>query len=287
MPLHAEQFFTQQLALTDGKVIGDAFYATPQPGSPLRLRIGFSRTIGADEYDGLRVQILHADQGGVLDTVILTFADHDTFRSRDTAIGRHPGHDGYALVRDWHQRDEPPWQGAATTKLRRAVEQYTRLWFPLLPAPSQPNKAMTQRALSGHPPAPSPDGSWLLDAGFHARLQSATRILLDIVADSLDDGFTIIQALDGARFHAGELLGIPDEFGVLVEAETAAEIVGLAMRSPLHPGVREDLLLLDQRPAEEQQRAVRAALRRYTSAPPRLPKHIPAVPPPPASARTR
>ncbi|WP_217570594.1 hypothetical protein [Streptomyces sp. GbtcB7] len=288
MPLHAEQFFTRQLTLTGGTVIGDTYYATPQPGSPLRLRIGFSRTIGADEYDGLRLQILHAEQGGVLDTVILTFADHDTFRSRDTAIGRYPGHDGYALVRDWHQRDEPPWQGAATTKLRRAIEQYTLLWFPQPPATPQPNAAVTQRALSGHPPAPEPNGFWLVDPDFRARLQSATHLLLDIVADCLDDDFRLIQALDGARYHAGELLGIPDEFGVLVEAEAAAEIVGLGTRSPFDPAVTRGLVLLDQRPAEEQERAVRAALRRCAST--ALGSHKPmpaAAPPPPASARTR
>ncbi|WP_206342747.1 hypothetical protein [Streptomyces ureilyticus] len=288
MPLHAQQFFTQQLALTGGTVIGDTYYATPQPGSPLRLRIGFSRTIRADEYDGLRLQILHAEQGGVLDTVILTFAGHDTFRSRDAAIGRSPGHDGYAMVRDWHQRDEPPWQGAAATKLRRAVEQYTLLWFPQLPATPRPNTAGPQLALSGHPPAPEPNGFWLVDPEFRARLQSAAHLLLDIVADCLDDDFRLIQALDGARYHAGELLGIPDEFGVLVEAEAAAEIVGLGTGSPFDPAVARGLVLLDQRPIEEQERAVRAALRRCASTTPGIPKPIPALAPPsPASARTR
>lgn len=157
MALHAEQFFTQQLDLTDGTVIGDTYYATRRPDSPLRLRISFSRTIRAEEYDGLRLQILHADQGGVLDTVLLTFADHATFHSRDAAIGRLPGYSGYAKMRDWHERDDPPWQGAATTKLRRAIEQYTLLWFPQLPAPPRPETAVSHRTLSGHPPAPEPN----------------------------------------------------------------------------------------------------------------------------------
>lgn len=288
MPLQAEQFFTQQIALTGGTVIGDTYYATPRPDSPLRLRIGFSRTIGADEYDGLRLQILHAEQGGVLDTVNLTFADHDTFRSRDTAIGRHPGHDGYALVRDWHQRDEPPWQGAATTKLRSAIEQYTLLWFSQPPATARPNKAAAQRTLSGHPPAPEPNGFWLVDPDFRARLQSATHLLLDIVADCLDDDFRLIQALDGARYHASELLGIPNEFGVLAEAGAAAEIVGLATGSPFDPAVTRGLILLDQRPVDDQERAVQAALRRHISAAPGIYKPIPLLAtPPPASTRTR
>ncbi|MFB8128648.1 hypothetical protein [Streptomyces mirabilis] len=288
MALHAEKFFTQQLDVTDGTVIGDIYYATPRPDSPLRLRIGFSRTIRAGEYDGLRLQILHAEQGGVLDSVLLTFADHDTFRSRDAAIDRHPGDDGYAKLRDWHERDEPPWQGAATTKLRRAIEQYTRLWFPQPPAAVRPDKVVSQRTLSGHPPAPEPNGFWLVDPDFRARLRSATHVLLDIVADCLDDGFRLIQALDGARYHAAELLGIPNEFGVLAEAEAAAEIVGLWTGSPFAPAVTRALVLLDQRPLDDQERAVRAALRRRATTASALRTPVPApVPTVPASTRTR
>ncbi|MEU6231228.1 hypothetical protein [Streptomyces sp. NPDC047042] len=286
MALHAEKFFTQQLDLTDGTVIGDTYYATPRPDSPLRLRISFSRTIRAEEYDGLRLQILHAEQGGVLDTVLLTFADHATFHSRDAAIGRLPGYDGYAKLRDWHERDDPPWQGAATTKLRRAIKQYTLLWFPQLPAPPRPETAASQRTLSGHPPAPEPNGFWLVDPDFRERLRSATHVLLDIVADCLDDDFRLIQALDGARYHAAELLGIPNEFGVLAEAEAAAEIVGLATGSPFTPAVIRALVLLDQRPVDDQERAVRAALRRRATTAFATRKPIPA-PPSPASARTR
>jgi hypothetical protein len=288
MALHAEKFFTQQLDLTDGTVIGDIYYATPRPDTPLRLRIGFSRTIRAGEYDGLRLQILHAEQGAVLDSVLLTFADHDTFRSRDAAIDRHPGYDGYAKLRDWHERDEPPWQGAATTKLRRAIEQYTRLWFPQPPAAPRPDKAVSQRTLSGHPPAPEPNGFWLVDPDFRARLRSATHVLLDIVADCLDDDFRLIQALDGARYHAAELLGIPNEFGVLAEAEAAAEIVGLGTGSPFAPAVTRALVLLDQRPIDDQERAVRAALRRRATTASALRTPVPApVPTAPASTRTR
>lgn len=286
MALHAEQFFTHQLHLTDGTVIGDIYYATPRPDSPLRLRIGFSRTIRLGEYDGLRLQILHADQGGVLDGVLLTFADYDTFRSRDAAIDRQPGYDGYAKMRDWDERDEPPWQGAATTKLRRAIEQYTRLWFPQPQAASRPDTAASQRTLSGHPPAPEPNGFWLVDCDFRARLRSATHVLLDIVADCLDDDFRLIRALDGARYHAAELLGIPAEFGVLAEA--AAEIVGLGSGSPFAPAVTRALVFLDQRPLDDQERAVRAALRRCatTASALRAPGVAP-VPTVPAPTRAR
>ncbi|MCC9706022.1 hypothetical protein E4N62_12600 [Streptomyces sp. MNU76] len=287
MPLHAEQFFTRQLALTDGTVVADTYYATPQPGSPLRLRIGFSRTIRLDEYDGLRLQILHTGQGGVLDTAVLTFADHDTFHSRDTAIGRAPGHDGYARMRDWHQRDEPPWQGAATTKLRRAIDQYTRLWFPQPTTRARTSTPPVQRTLSGRPPAPEPNGFWLTDPDFRTRLQSATHLLLDLLADCLGDGISLLPALDGARYHGSELLGIPTEFGVLVEAETAAEIVGIGSGSPHDPAVARGLVLLDQRPIEEQQRAVQAALRRSAGTTTSHQRHAPAPVPQSPAHRTR
>ncbi|MFF3372057.1 hypothetical protein ACFYXF_03765 [Streptomyces sp. NPDC002680] len=288
MALHAEKFFTEELALTDGTVIGDIYYATPKPDTPLRLRIGFSRTIRADEYDGLRLQILHAEQGGVLDSVHLGFADHGTFRSRDAAMGRAPGYDGYAKMRDWHERDEPPWQGASTTKLRRAIEQYTLLWFPQPPAAARPDKAASQRTLSGHPPAPEPNGFWLVDPDFRARLRSATHVLLGIVADCLNDDFRLIQALDGSRYHAAELLGIPNEFGVLAEAEAAAEIVGLGSGSPFAPAVTRALVLLDQRPLDDQERAVRAALHRRATTASALRPPVPApMPPSTESTRTR
>ncbi|WP_181516022.1 MULTISPECIES: hypothetical protein [unclassified Streptomyces] len=267
LPLHAERFFTNQLALTDGIVIGDTYYGTPTPNSLLRLRIDFARTIRLGEYDGLLLQVLHTELGGVLDAAVLRFAEHDTFRARDDALGRKRGHDGYAVIRDWGERDEPPWQGAATTKLRRAIQQYTALWLPgtakpqLLPRAARPD-------LTSHPVAGAPNGFWLTDPDFRTRLEAATFRVLDVIADCLDNDFRLIEALDGARHHTGELHGIPHEFGVLIEAKAAAEIVGCATGSPFDPAVARDLILLDQRPLEEQEQAVRSALRRYASTAP-------------------
>ncbi|MGY9065340.1 hypothetical protein [Streptomyces sp. CAS3] len=265
LPLHAERFFTNQLALTDGTVIGDTYYSTPTPNSPLRLRIDFSPTIRLGEYDGLRLQILHTELGGVLDAAVLRFAEHDTFRARDEALGRKRGHDGYAVIRDWADRDEPAWQGAATTKLRRAIQQYTALWLP------ETAKPQPQTTAARPNPAPRPmvgalNGFWLVDPDFRTRLETATFRVLDVIADCLGDDFRLIEALDGARHHSGELLGIPDEFGALIEAKAATEIVGRATGSPFDPAVARDLVLLDRRPLEEQEQAVRAALRRYASA---------------------
>ncbi|MGW4345291.1 hypothetical protein ACWEL8_09465 [Streptomyces sp. NPDC004690] len=287
MPLHTEQFFTEQLVLTGGAVIGDTYYAHPVPDSPLRLLIDFASTIRSGEYDGLRLRIQHADRG-ILDTTILTFADHDTFRSRDDAIGRRPGRDGHAVIRDWHTSGEPPWQGADTTQLRQAIDQYTTFWLPETAEP-QPTTTAPHPVLTRGEKA---HGFWLTDPEFRARLEHATTLLLDTVADRLDDDFSLLQALDGAWRHAGRLFGVPmaDEFGALAEAKAAAEIVGRRTRSPFAPAVARDLVLLDQRPIDEQRQAVQAARRRSASAVRSvrgIPAAVPSAAPSTTTSRTR
>jgi hypothetical protein len=155
VPLHAQQFFTELLTLPfdDSTVVADSYYATPQPGSPLRLRIDFAPTIRHREYDGLRLRILHPDQG-VIDTAILTFADHDTFARRDAARKVGPGQDGYARIRDWHA-GEPPWKGADVGRLRRAIEQYARVWFPDSQAAERPSRKAQTRTVHQVPAAPA------------------------------------------------------------------------------------------------------------------------------------
>ena len=128
MALHVSELF-ERLALpfTDGAVVGDTYYATPVPGSPLRLRISLSPTIRIDEYDGLRLDVVHTEKG-VLDTATLTFADHGTFETRDA--DRRPGQSGYAKILDFRTRPEwTPWPSAHLGALRTAIAQYTRIWF--------------------------------------------------------------------------------------------------------------------------------------------------------------
>ncbi|MFI7364113.1 hypothetical protein ACIBO4_18455 [Streptomyces sp. NPDC050149] len=139
MPLHAQQFFDDVLEMPFNQyaIVGDALYAAPQPNSVLRLRIDFAPTIRHGEYDGLRLRVVHPEQG-VLDTAILRFADHGTFERRDPARGLVAGRDGYAVIRDWHANSSQPlWRGADGTGLRTAIEQYAHVWFPE-PAVSRP-----------------------------------------------------------------------------------------------------------------------------------------------------
>ena len=46
--------------------------------------VDFSRTIRENEYDGLRLAVVHPEKGDV-DAVVLTFDEHDTFTRRDAA----------------------------------------------------------------------------------------------------------------------------------------------------------------------------------------------------------
>ena len=150
MSLHAQEFFDNVLALPfdEHAVVGDSYYATLQPGSPLRLRIDFAPTIRHGEYDGLRLRVIHPEQG-VVDTATLPFVQHGTFTRRDAAWGLIAGRDGYAVFRDWNsaRADEPPWKGAEGAGLRAAVEQYTRIWIPHPPAPAPARPVVTRTAL--------------------------------------------------------------------------------------------------------------------------------------------
>ena len=129
--MHAREFFAELgLPFTDGTVVGTTYYATPIPGTPLRLRIDFSRTIRAHVYDGLRIATLHQDRGE-LDVVVLRFEDHATFDHRDAARGRTAMQSGYGTFQEFQRYpDWVPWQGAHTRGLRDAIEQYTAIWFP-------------------------------------------------------------------------------------------------------------------------------------------------------------
>ncbi|MFE0187974.1 hypothetical protein [Streptomyces sp. NPDC058989] len=154
MALYAREFFAELgLPFTDSTVVGNTYYANPSPDSPLRLRIDFSPTIVADTYRGLRVAIAHPDRGEV-DAVALTFEDHDTFRHRDQARELRPRVRGHGTFDKYHRAGEMPWQGADTTGLRAAIEQYSQVWFPgawKAPAPARTSGRTARQSPS--PPA--------------------------------------------------------------------------------------------------------------------------------------
>ncbi|MFE4018012.1 hypothetical protein ACFXPZ_11445 [Streptomyces sp. NPDC059101] len=159
-----------------------------------------------------------------------------------------------------------------------------------LPSRRRPPQLHTPAAGEPEPP-PGPNGFWLTDPAFRARLHSATHTVLDLVENVMYDGMTLTEALSGVREEVPFMLGVPAEYGLLVEAEAAAQIVqaaGLTAGSPFGATIGEGLARIEQRPAEEQQRLVRAAIRRYAITASPRPRTTPAAPPPsPSSGRSR
>ncbi|WP_416986665.1 hypothetical protein [Streptomyces sp. T028] len=141
---------------------------------------------------------------------------------------------------------------------------------------------------------PGPQGPWLADPEFSARLHSATLTLLDLVEDVMNDDFTLTEAIDGFRYHAADLLNIPDQYGILVEAEAAAQILQAAdmpVGPFFGPSIALSLARIETWPIEHQQHLVRAAARRYAatvlSHRPSRTRHVPAAPPVQPPRRTR
>ncbi|MET9956438.1 hypothetical protein ABZ135_33495 [Streptomyces sp. NPDC006339] len=109
--------------------MGNTHYATPAAGAPLRLRISFTRALYADTYGGLRLAVVHAGRGDI-DAVELSFVDHGTFHRRDEARNTLVDSNQYGTFNTYRRAGKPPWEGAETTGLRDAIEQYTAVWFP-------------------------------------------------------------------------------------------------------------------------------------------------------------
>lgn len=146
MSLQAPEFFAELcLPFYDHAVVGNTYYAAPAPGTPLRLRIDFSRTIYADTYGGLRLAVVHPDRGEI-DVVALSFVDHGTFHRRDEALNTSPNASGYGTFGKYHRPGRPPWDGAVTAGLRDAIEQYTAVWFPGAWSASAPSRAAGRTA---------------------------------------------------------------------------------------------------------------------------------------------
>ncbi|MGC0328082.1 hypothetical protein RKD23_001072 [Streptomyces sp. SAI-170] len=146
MSLQAPEFFAELcLPFPDSTVVGSTYYATPVAGAPLRLRISFTGTMHADTYGGLRLAIVHADRGEI-DAVALSFVDHGTFHRRDEAHNTSANSKHYGTFGTYHRPGMPPWEGAVTTGLRDAIEQYTAVWFPGAWAASAPHRTAGRTA---------------------------------------------------------------------------------------------------------------------------------------------
>lgn len=152
MSLQAAEFFAELcLPFHDHTVVGNTYFAVPVPGAPLRLRIDFSRTIHADTYGGLRAAVVHPDRGEI-DAVALSFLDHGTFHRRDEAANTRPNTKQYGTFDTYHRPGRPPWDGAVTTGLRDAIEQYSAVWFPGAWTASAPSRAAGRTALKAAVP---------------------------------------------------------------------------------------------------------------------------------------
>ncbi|MDX3308070.1 hypothetical protein P1S61_02905 [Streptomyces sp. ME08-AFT2] len=146
MSLQAPEFFAELcLPFHDSTVVGNTYFAAPAPGAPLRLRIDFTRTIHADTYGGLRAAIVHPERGEI-DAVALSFVDHGTFHRRDEATNTRPDSKQYGTFDRYHRPGRPPWDGAVTTGLRDAIEQYIAVWFPGAWTASMPSRAAGRTA---------------------------------------------------------------------------------------------------------------------------------------------
>lgn len=145
--------------------------------------------------------------------------------------------------------------------------------------PPQPHTATVREPA----PPPGPNGFWLTDPAFRDRLHSATLTTLDLVESVMADGMTLTEALSGVREQVPHMLGVPAEYGLLVEAEAAAQIVeaaGLPAGSPFGPNIGRGLAHIEKQPSEEQEQFVRTAARRYALTTPSRPRSVPALLPP-------
>ncbi|NNN35500.1 hypothetical protein HLK59_35060 [Streptomyces sp. S3(2020)] len=114
--------------------------------------------------------------------------------------------------------------------------------------------------------------------------------LLGVVEDCLND-LSLTDIHDGARDHAEHLLGVPRTYGVLVDAEAAAQsvqAVGPDAGSPFGLATAQGLTGIAQLPVEQQQQLVRAATCCYAiTAPSRSASGPSPSPPRPAPGRAR
>lgn len=97
----------------EGEVLGGVLYSEPSKDERKVLRIELAPGRRSQEYEGLRVQVVHKD-GGVIDSAVITFAETDALRGDKTTIL------GYL---------SDPLRGLRVAGLRDAVCSYASVWF--------------------------------------------------------------------------------------------------------------------------------------------------------------
>lgn len=70
-----------------------------------------------------------------------SFVEHGTFHRRDEAASTRPNTKRYGTFDTYRRPGRPPWDGAVTTGLRDAIEQYTAIWFPGAWTANTPSRA--------------------------------------------------------------------------------------------------------------------------------------------------
>lgn len=85
--------------------------------------------------------------------------DHGTFHRRDEARNTSPNSSRYGAFDTSHRAGQPPWEGAVTTGLRDAIEQYAAVWFPGAWTALAPTRAAGSTAHNAPAPPASRKGA--------------------------------------------------------------------------------------------------------------------------------
>ncbi|WP_225847296.1 hypothetical protein [Streptomyces sp. HPF1205] len=138
-----------------------------------------------------------------------------------------------------------------------------------------PDSATTPDTRQEPAPAAVPAEStrWLRDPALARKLHEAVDLLLDSMADMLDDDFPFSASLEGGGFFTCEHTGLDFAWAPLVEAETARLVAEAATSLPpglFAPELPALITAIDAKPVHVQQALIRKAAARHL-APPTVP----------------
>lgn len=117
---------------------------------------------------------------------------------------------------------------------------------------------------------PAESTRWLREPGLAGKLHEAVDLLLDSMADMLDDDFPFSASLEGGGFFTCEHTGLDFAWAPLVEAETARLVAQAATSTPpglFAPELPALITAIDAQPAHVQQALIRKAATRHLARP--------------------